>query len=755
MTTPQFLCRRTPALFASVLLLAAVAHPTARAQTSSAADDEAVRLSEFTVKGNSDNGYGASETMTGLRVATKIKDLPFTVNVLTSEFFEDFGMFELNDNVTGYISSFSGLDQGGGFTLRGYTSTYQLRDGFFRLGRYGVSNVDRIEIIKGANAATYGQSSPTGIVNIISKMPSKTSRQILRLTAGSFDTQRENIEITGPLGKSGKNSFIFTGASYDRSFREPFAAQHYRELYLAAKHEFDSGGSLLLQAEYFLSIRHAPTSGLPVRIDSSVTPNKFLGFATEFADINQPGPNSDLNRAMNSFTGVYEKRFNSIFSTRVAGNYYRARRWDWSAAAGNTVNQLGVLARGAAPGRGRIIENGGSFQADLIAHYYLANRRVENKELVTIDINDYYRYQPSQSVINPDLASYVRNITLGQPISYYLLPWNPASAGPLTREDKNRLTIYGTMFRHQSAFFKGRLLLFAGLRYDHVTSTNRDLILKVVAPDPVARQHSAHYINTATTPNTGINVKITPTLSAFASYARSFNPVGQTAASTSQVPNQTGYGVDYGIKQSLFNDKLNFTASGFYNVREHVTVQELDPVTGFNINVPEGTQLFRGVELDGTWNYARNSSLLVSYSHINAIIVNAGVNAYMQVGRSPANVTPDQIGIANKYAFSGALKGLSTNVGVRYRSPTPPFSPGTGDTYTGNVFTRTTYQWAYKNPGWAVWDWGLNYDFPKFSHYNLSQSIRLNISNVFNKTYISSSTFGEHRSYYVTYTLKH
>ena len=278
-----------------------------------------------------------------------------------------------------------------------------------------------------------------------------------------------------------------------------------------------------------------------------------------------------------------------------------------------------------------------------------------------------------------------------------------------------------------------------------VTSTNRDLVKKL----------QAHYKNTATTPNTGVNYKVTSTLSAFASYARSFNPVGQTAASTSQVPNQTGFGYDFGLKQSLFGDRLNFTASGYYNVREHVTVQELDPVTGFNINIAEGTQLFRGVEFDGTWNFAPNSSLIASYGHVNAKITNAGANAFMQVGRSPANVTPDQIGVAVKYSFTGAIKGLSANVGVRYRSATPPFNPGMGDTYSGNQFVSSTNQWAYRNPSWAVWDVGLNYDFPKISRYHLGESIRLNVGNLFDKAYLVSSTYGEHRTFYATYTVTH
>ncbi|MEI7567699.1 MAG: TonB-dependent receptor plug domain-containing protein, partial [Opitutaceae bacterium] len=125
---------------------------------------ETVTLSPFSVTTSADRGYNVSESMTGSRVKTQIIDLPYTVNVMTSEFLEDFGLFELADNVT-HISGFTGLDVGGNFLLRGFISTNQLRDGFFRLGRYGSSNVDRIEIIKGSSAAIYGRSAAGGMMN--------------------------------------------------------------------------------------------------------------------------------------------------------------------------------------------------------------------------------------------------------------------------------------------------------------------------------------------------------------------------------------------------------------------------------------------------------------------------------------------------------------------------------------------------------------------------------------------------------------
>ena len=46
---------------------------------------EVIQLSEFSVSADPNRGYAPAETMTGSRIATKIVDLPYTVNMLTSE----------------------------------------------------------------------------------------------------------------------------------------------------------------------------------------------------------------------------------------------------------------------------------------------------------------------------------------------------------------------------------------------------------------------------------------------------------------------------------------------------------------------------------------------------------------------------------------------------------------------------------------------------------------------------------------------
>ncbi|MEY4814601.1 MAG: hypothetical protein RLZZ162_1674, partial [Verrucomicrobiota bacterium] len=194
--------------------LSAQTAPSAAAATAKP-DSEVLRLSEFSVSADPNRGYAPSETMTGSRIATKIVDLPYTVNMLTSEFLEDFGIFELADNIV-QIGSFTGLDIGGNFNLRGFQSTYQLRDGFFRLGRYGSSNIDRMEIIKGSNAAIYGRTSPGGMVNMISKAPKDRQSEKFSYNVGDYGTQRVTLEATGPvpIDALGKTSYILTLSQY-------------------------------------------------------------------------------------------------------------------------------------------------------------------------------------------------------------------------------------------------------------------------------------------------------------------------------------------------------------------------------------------------------------------------------------------------------------------------------------------------------------------------------------------------------------
>jgi hypothetical protein len=61
--------------------------PFALAQDSE--DDEVFELSPFSVDTSGDQGWRASQTLTGSRTNQELKNVPLSVDALTSEFMED------------------------------------------------------------------------------------------------------------------------------------------------------------------------------------------------------------------------------------------------------------------------------------------------------------------------------------------------------------------------------------------------------------------------------------------------------------------------------------------------------------------------------------------------------------------------------------------------------------------------------------------------------------------------------------------
>lgn len=777
----------------------AAASPTPNARSA----DDVIQLSEFSVSAEADRGYIASETMTGSRVRTPIIDLPYTVNVLTAEFFEDFAMFELADNIT-QIGSFSGLDIGGGFVLRGFGSTSQLRDGFYRLGRYGSSNVDRMEIIKGSNAAIYGRTSPGGMVNMISKMPRDREYYKLTLNFGDYDTRRGVLEATGPLLSTsfGRTSYILTASQYEKGFDTEYARNRNDEYYLALKHTFPDASSLTFQAEYFHQTRHSPNSGAPLVIDQKGTASNLddeaIGYAKKLTEYNAFGANSELNRGNTGFTATYEKRLSDIWSARVAANYYKARRWDYNQNTGfgaininRAPNAAGVVpaittTRGATPNKGLIFEDGGGFQGDLLATYNTG--AVKHRTLVTLDINDYYRWDPTWFFAQPGgnvngVATFrsdptllawdaVRTITLNgdftptAPIAYFpsWFEWGHEYASRLT---KRRTTVFGGLLRHQSNFMDDRLLAFIGARYDRVQFRHRDFLAPVATfasvPGYVQGQLIDRTVNELK-PNAGVNYKLTSSLRIFANYSESYF-VNQTdnpsVIAEADYKSEIANGYDYGFKGAFLEDRLNFTVSGFYAVRENVRVSETieDPIGSgnfVNINRRDGNQLVRGYELDANWRVNPETSVGMSWGNVYSIFTDFGSASPLAVGRRVNNVSPRNGSVYLKWAPSARLRGFSANFGVTHVASTPSEGPTAGDTYVTvggqRVLQRTTRQWALRIPSFTLVNIGARYTLRTPSRFD--HTFAVNVNNVLDEDYLKvNKQLGDRRAFYFTYTL--
>jgi outer membrane receptor protein involved in Fe transport len=798
-----------------------------RAQTAPAAPTknpgEVVELSEFQVSDKSPNGYIASETMTGSRVNTKIADLPYSIVNLTQEFFSDYSISILDENMT-LIGGLTGISIGGGFTLRGFSATSQMKDGFYRLGRYGMSNMDRIEIIRGPNAAIYGRSSPGGMINFISLQPKKQNLQEIRTEFGRYSQGVGELYAQGSLTESGKTYFVLDLAQRGRFYPDEQGRIRNGEMFGAIQHDFDDNAHLKLSAEYFLQIQHSPPPSAPIVSQArAATPDNtatstVVGYDVALASVNPYGPNSELNRGSTTYTATYDKQFNPVWSTRVAGYYFRARRWDYNQNTGwggITLPLTGTTVtstRGALPSRGEIMEDGGGFQGDLVAHYFAANNQIENKTLFTVDLNDYYRWDPTWEYgtnSDPDVVAWTaatsgRVVNLASPdgslnyvptasVTYFPKMYTASNlalfapggndisggtslnGGTLTRR---RTISLGGNIRQQAILLQGRLIAYAGLRIDNVKFSQRDYTVAFASvgftfpagqggvgqPGSSVVRRFIHQRK----PNLGFNYKLTPNVAVYGSYSEAYF-VDQTSrpaviAASTYAP-FTAKGIDYGFKGNYFDQRLNFTLGGFFTHQYNVLVTdrvETPPGSGSFVDTSrqDGNQLVRGWETDVSYVVSNAVTLGGSFARIDSKYTFLGSAFPEVVGRSVNGVTPENGSAYVKYNFNdGPLKGLYFNVLANYVSSTPTQAPNAGDTtVTKNGITTVTAHtdaWKLRLPSYTVWTFAAHYKLPRLNRM-WDQSVGLTLYNAFDKAYLKTNAqAGDRRSIIVSYTLTH
>lgn len=150
------------------------------------AADQAVELSPFTVTADN-NGYQASNTMSGTRLNTKIEDLAASISVVTKQQILDTAAVDLNDiftlegNTEG-IYQYTDFVIDRGFTVDTVAQTPEVANRVRGLGQANLANngfassraipvdtynVDSIEIARGPNSNLFGVGEVSGTINLI------------------------------------------------------------------------------------------------------------------------------------------------------------------------------------------------------------------------------------------------------------------------------------------------------------------------------------------------------------------------------------------------------------------------------------------------------------------------------------------------------------------------------------------------------------------------------------------------------------
>lgn len=662
-------------------------------------NDDVVTLKEFSVTTSSASEYIAAESVTGTRVAVKLRELPFTVNVVTAELLEDFGAYEFRDQF-GYTSSVSVWETlSTGYSLRGFDADVQLRNGFRRVGLIDRVNVERAEIIKGPAASIYGTVLPGGTINVITRKPKTKPAQRFSFALGSNGFRRAQVSSTGPVGRSRKLFYRVDAAKDSAGYDQPFKKRSTETVAAQLLWKPAPQTSLSLEYEYLERSEDGISSAtVPFRIQTGVidpyrvqptsgsprTYTRYVGIATEIFDFNSQGPKNYSDRYVHNVTATLEHKINDQLSLRSGANWFDRGLERQEVGGRDQYNPATGRVQRGTPRLRPFGEGGLSWQTDLLATWHTGG--IEHRTLLTFD---YQRQTetPERWDMKTDAASLAAGLP-AEVVSGGLSIANPNHAfvdyrtNPslynLAQNEDNSIDLYGAFLSERMILADGKANVMAGVRWDYIDNHSRDLRAATTSErqeDEISYQFGANY-------------RLLPALTAYANYSRSFVPqfrIGRDlAGATFELPNEFGIGWEVGLKAGFLDDHLTFTAAYYDIERENVARDTTDPLTGASITVLSGKEGSKGYEFDFNWVATPTLQFFGGYGYNDTEVISNAQAPHLEgapLRRSPK----DNLGLGAKWeAKDGRLEGLYATLGYKYYGRSIA-NPSTGRSITASA----------------------------------------------------------------------
>jgi iron complex outermembrane receptor protein len=166
-------------------------------------------------------GYVAGRSMAGTKTNTPIMETPQSVSVIGSEQIRDQkpGKFdEILRYTPGVVAGTFGADnRNDWFLIRGFKSEdvglfldgLQLFYTSYASWKLQPFNLARVEVLRGPSAVLYGGSSPSGIVNAVSKTPPVEPIRYLETGVNNFGNAYLGFDFGGPVATAPENGKLF------------------------------------------------------------------------------------------------------------------------------------------------------------------------------------------------------------------------------------------------------------------------------------------------------------------------------------------------------------------------------------------------------------------------------------------------------------------------------------------------------------------------------------------------------------------
>lgn len=158
--------------------------------------------------------YTTGGTGTATKLPMSLRETPQSVTVITRQQMNDQGLGSIADVLTQTpgVTVMHDDSERYNFYSRGFALDSFQYDGVPTsdfttntngLGVRDMAIYDRVEVVKGATGLLSGVGSPAGVVNLIRKRPTKAFQGYVSGSAGSWDSYRTEMDLSGPLSANG------------------------------------------------------------------------------------------------------------------------------------------------------------------------------------------------------------------------------------------------------------------------------------------------------------------------------------------------------------------------------------------------------------------------------------------------------------------------------------------------------------------------------------------------------------------------
>ena len=644
-----------------------------------------------------------------------VREIPQPVTVLTRQWLDDQALPDLHAvlrNTTGVTVDYIDSERIN-YYARGYQIDSLQIDGLAinqvtsaaTFIQPDTAMLDRVEVLRGASGLLRGAGQPSAVVNMVRKRPTAQFQGAAALTLGSWDRQRLELDLSGPLNAAGTLRARLVALADDKASFQTARQEDRQSLYAVL--EADLAPRTRLTASFQNTALSATGSwgGLPAALDGSqldLPRSTYLGT-----------PWNAWNRSNRQVAVELDQGLDNGWKLKAqaARTYFRSdgfKQTSFTSASSTNPYLVDVntsIYDGEASSQSAL-----SLQASgpvaLLGRTHELALGVDLQRVRAIGTSGYWDVSPLRGI---DIRRWNPYTSYAEPV-YSAGNGNPYSAP--------------TSHVHQhGGFARARISLS-----DSLTAIAGARLSWWDYHEP-ATPGSGYGVRHELTPYAGLVQELSEGLSAYASYSKIFSSQNKKRADGSLLAPIHGQDVEAGLKADWLDGRLQATLSAFHIDYVGGAMEDtaspmpcLPYYLAGRCYLAGGKSRSRGWEVELAGAPAPGWQLMTSYTYTQTRTLRD--ESAELVGQPLRSADPKHaLRLFASHQLSGPWPGWTLGAGLRLQSRT-----------YASVANLTTHQGGY-----ALFDALLAY------RINSALSLQLNVNNLFDKVYYAkfspNSTF--------------